>query len=128
MGNQAAQLNESRMTEEERQREHLEGLARERLGHPYSKAEFLRERRIFEEYERHVQADMRVYGNYTLFVLDFVRELDLEKNHEWNSTLKHIDNEGFYKNIVWGHVTNHSQRVVVFMGNIHFHRRRSDNR
>lgn len=108
--------------EEEREREHREGLYRVAAGLPYSREEMERERDLFEESFRLQdlarQRFLRTYHDYTLTILEFAEGIDLKKQKEWNSTLDLVFAQDDCVTIELGHDSELPQRILVFFGNI----------
>lgn len=116
MGEQVNDPNETSSSQEQRHREHLEGVERERIGLPYSKDEFLRNLRFVEELHQQNQQALREYGDYTFTILVLARELDLDTHHEWDTALRQAHNQRSCKSVAWGRDLRNPLRVLVLSG------------
>lgn len=112
----ANETTELQATTEQQERDHLEGLERERHGLPYSKTEHEHNlRRI--AYLRQVEQDaMRRYTNYTLTILTFAQDLALEKHRQWNDALQQVHGLENCSCIVFGRDAKVPRRTLVLFG------------
>lgn len=90
-------------------------------GLPVTEEQRDRDLRTLEKQRELEQKYMRVYTDYTLTILEFLRELDLEKHREWNSAMKHALNQKGCERVLWACDLDDSRRVLVLLGNVRLH-------
>lgn len=103
-------------TKDQEVRDHIAGSEGESRSLSLFEEESLRNQQIMEEIQQMEQRSMREYGDYTLTILDFAREFDLEKQHEWTSAMWHVYHQDACESIACGCDIGHPARVLVILG------------